>query len=67
MMPHTPRIGFQIGAGDPFWVQVREVIWQRAQTLPVEIVEIDIERLACSRPTSRWRRSKISSSRNWMR
>src|SRR5689334_21422143 len=42
-MPHTPRIGLQIGTGDPFWVQVREVMWQRAQALPVEVVEIDLE------------------------
>jgi signal transduction histidine kinase/ABC-type sugar transport system substrate-binding protein/AraC-like DNA-binding protein len=42
-MPHTPRIGIQIGQGDPFWVQVREVMWQRAQALPVEVVEIDLE------------------------
>src|SRR4051794_40351993 len=41
-MRHTPRIGLQIGPGDPFWVQVREVIWQQAQRLPVEIVEVDI-------------------------
>ncbi len=42
-MPHTPRVGIQIGPGDPFWVQVREVMWQRAQALPVEVVEIDLE------------------------
>ena len=42
-MPHTSRIGIQIGPGGPFWVQMREVMWQRAQALPVEVVEIDLE------------------------
>src|SRR5262245_66529868 len=39
-MSHTIRIGIQIGHEEPFWVQVREVIWQRAQTLAVELIEI---------------------------
>src|SRR5262245_15002113 len=39
-MSHTIRIGIQIGHEEAFWVQVREVIWQRAQTLAVELIEI---------------------------
>ncbi|HEX9370599.1 MAG TPA: ATP-binding protein [Roseiflexaceae bacterium] len=42
-MPHTPRIGIQIEHVDPFWVQVREVMWQRAQTLSAELIEIGIQ------------------------
>src|SRR5215470_7451514 len=42
-MSRTMRIGFQIGHDEPFWVQVREVIWQRAQTIAVELIEITIE------------------------
>jgi signal transduction histidine kinase/ABC-type sugar transport system substrate-binding protein/AraC-like DNA-binding protein len=41
-MPDRPRIGIQIGPDDPFWVQVREVIWQRAQACSIELVEIAI-------------------------
>jgi signal transduction histidine kinase/ABC-type sugar transport system substrate-binding protein/AraC-like DNA-binding protein len=40
---HTPRIGIQIDYEDPFWVQVSEVMWQRAQTLSAELVEIDVQ------------------------
>src|SRR5215210_8014181 len=43
MMPHTPRIGIQIGHEDPFWVQVREVMWQRARSLDLELIEIVIQ------------------------
>lgn len=42
-MPHTPRIGIQIEHDDPFWVQVREVMWQRAQALAAELIEINIQ------------------------
>ncbi len=42
-MPHTPRIGIQIEHEDPFWVQVREVMWQRAQTLSAELIEITVQ------------------------
>jgi signal transduction histidine kinase/AraC-like DNA-binding protein len=42
MMPHIPRIGILIGPGDPFWVQIREVLSQRASTLPAELIEIDL-------------------------
>ncbi len=42
-MAHTPRIGIQIELDDPFWVQVREVMWQRAQTLAAELVEVNIQ------------------------
>jgi signal transduction histidine kinase/AraC-like DNA-binding protein/ABC-type sugar transport system substrate-binding protein len=36
----TVRLGIQIGPGDPFWVQVRERIWQRAQSRSIELVEL---------------------------
>jgi ABC-type sugar transport system substrate-binding protein len=42
-MSRTIRIGILIAPGDPFWAQVHEVIWQRAQTLAVELIEITIE------------------------
>ncbi len=42
-MSRTIRIGIQIGHDEPFWVQVREVIWQRARTLAVELIELTIE------------------------
>lgn len=42
-MPHTLRIGIQIEHVDPFWVQVREVMWRRAQTLSAELIEINIQ------------------------
>src|SRR5262245_578178 len=44
MMPRTPRIGIQIGPGDPFWVQVREVLSQRALTIAADLVEVDFQR-----------------------
>lgn len=45
-MPHRRRIGMQIGPGDPYWVQVRELIGQRAQTLSLNLVEVDIQHSA---------------------
>ena len=45
-MSRTIRIGIQIGHDEPFWAQVHEVIWQRAQTIAVELIEITIEESA---------------------
>jgi signal transduction histidine kinase/AraC-like DNA-binding protein/ABC-type sugar transport system substrate-binding protein len=42
IMPQTFRIGSQIGPYDPFWVQVREAVNQRAQQLCLELVPIEI-------------------------
>ncbi len=42
-MPHTPRIGVQIDHTDPFWVQVREAIWQQGGSRSVEVVEVAIQ------------------------
>ena len=42
MTRHIPRVGLQIGAGAPAWVQVREVLWQQARKLPLDLVEVDI-------------------------
>jgi signal transduction histidine kinase/ABC-type sugar transport system substrate-binding protein/AraC-like DNA-binding protein len=39
------RIGTQVWPDDPFWVQVREAIRQRAQQLAVDLVAIVIENL----------------------
>ena len=36
------RIGTRTGSADPFWVQLRESIHQRAQQLGVDLVEIDL-------------------------
>ena len=30
-MSHRLRIGSRIGSADPFWVQVREAVYQKAQ------------------------------------
>jgi signal transduction histidine kinase/AraC-like DNA-binding protein/ABC-type sugar transport system substrate-binding protein/DNA-binding response OmpR family regulator len=35
----------QIGAGDPFWVQVREAIFERARQLSVKLVPIDLDEM----------------------
>ncbi|HWQ16170.1 MAG TPA: hypothetical protein VNL77_25440, partial [Roseiflexaceae bacterium] len=49
-MSHVPRIGARIGSADPFWVQVREAVYQRAQHLGLDLVEVDLGRtLALSR------------------
>jgi signal transduction histidine kinase/AraC-like DNA-binding protein/ABC-type sugar transport system substrate-binding protein len=42
---HRLRIGAQVGTGDPFWVQVREAVYERAQQLAIELVPIDIDDL----------------------
>lgn len=42
-MTHILRIGIQISPTDPFWVQVHEVMWQRAQQLSLELVEVTIQ------------------------
>lgn len=41
-MYHTLRIGSQIGSYDPFWVQVREAVYQKAQQLHVNLIPIEI-------------------------
>jgi len=41
---HTLRIGARIGSADPFWVQARESVHQRAQQLGIVLVPIDIGR-----------------------
>src|SRR5690242_19744704 len=41
-MYHTLRIGSQIGSYDPFWVQVREAVYQKAQQLQVNLIPIEI-------------------------
>src|ERR671919_1075625 len=41
-MPQAFRIGSQIGPYDPFWVQVREAVNQRAQQLDLQLIPIEI-------------------------
>ncbi len=41
-MSHRLRIGSRIGSADPFWVQVRDAVYQKAQQLAVDLVPIDI-------------------------
>jgi len=41
-MAHTLRIGSQIGPADPFWVQVREAVYQKAQQLAINLIPIEI-------------------------
>ncbi len=41
-MSHIVRIGCQIGSYDPFWVQVREAIYQKSQQLNIILVPIEI-------------------------
>ena len=47
-MAHTYRIGAQLASGDPFWVLVREAIYQRASQLDVSLIllEYDLTPLA---------------------
>lgn len=37
------RIGSRIGSADPFWVQLRESVYQKAQQLGTTLVEIDFD------------------------
>jgi signal transduction histidine kinase/AraC-like DNA-binding protein/ABC-type sugar transport system substrate-binding protein len=46
LVSHTVRIGSRVGSADPFWVQVREAVHQRAQQLPIELLSIDIDQAA---------------------
>ncbi len=41
-MSHILRIGSQIGAYDPFWIQIREAVHQQAQRLGVNLIQIEI-------------------------
>ena len=41
-MSHRLRIGSRIGSADPFWVQVREAVYQKAQQLAIDLVPIDV-------------------------
>src|SRR5262245_54946163 len=42
LVSHRLRIGSRIGSADPFWVQVRESVRQKAQQLTIDLVSIDI-------------------------
>lgn len=42
-MSRTFRIGVHIDAGDPFWVQVREAVVQRAQQPIIDVFPIDLD------------------------
>lgn len=47
-MPETPlpkviRIGVQLVSADPFWVLVREGIYQRAEQLQIDLVPVEVE------------------------
>lgn len=42
MNTHTVRVGFGIRPGDPFWVQVREAVEQRAQELDLTLVPVPL-------------------------
>jgi signal transduction histidine kinase/AraC-like DNA-binding protein/ABC-type sugar transport system substrate-binding protein len=42
LVSHRLRIGSRIGSADPFWVQVREAVYQKAQQLAIDLVPIDI-------------------------
>ena len=37
---NTVRVGFGLRPGDPFWVQVRESVQQRAQELDMTLVPV---------------------------
>ena len=41
-MTDSVRIGFALRPGDPFWVQVREAVQQRAQDLGVTLVPVNL-------------------------
>jgi signal transduction histidine kinase/AraC-like DNA-binding protein/ABC-type sugar transport system substrate-binding protein len=42
-MSRTFRIGVQIGVEDPFWVQVREAVYERALQRAVDVFPLDID------------------------
>jgi hypothetical protein len=42
-MSPPQRLGFNISPAEPFWVQVREAVLQRAQELDVELIPINAE------------------------
>ncbi|MBN1119770.1 MAG: substrate-binding domain-containing protein [Anaerolineae bacterium] len=41
-MKQTCRIGSQIGSYDPFWVQIREAVDQKAQEMGLKLIPIEI-------------------------
>ncbi|HOT90624.1 MAG TPA: ATP-binding protein [Anaerolineae bacterium] len=41
-MAHTLRIGVAIDSNDPYWAQVREAAYARAQTLSLDLVSINL-------------------------
>jgi signal transduction histidine kinase/ABC-type sugar transport system substrate-binding protein/AraC-like DNA-binding protein len=55
-MARAFRIGSQIGPYDPFWVQVREAVLQKAQQLGLQLVPIEI----AGRPNSLTPEEQIS-------
>jgi signal transduction histidine kinase/AraC-like DNA-binding protein/DNA-binding LacI/PurR family transcriptional regulator len=40
---HTLRLGIRIDSVDPFWVQVRETVYQHAQQWALDVVSIDVD------------------------
>jgi signal transduction histidine kinase/ABC-type sugar transport system substrate-binding protein/AraC-like DNA-binding protein len=49
-MSQTFRIGSYIGPFDPFWIQLREEVNQKAQQLGLELIPIEIAKLPRSLP-----------------
>ena len=41
-MPQTFRIGSEINPADPYWVQVREAAFEKAQELSVELIAVSM-------------------------
>src|SRR5687768_11132851 len=41
-MSYNVRVGIHIGPVDPFWVQVREGVYDKAQQLPIDFIPIDV-------------------------
>ncbi len=41
-MSHTLRIGSAIDPVDPYWVQVREAAYERAEQLPLDLISINL-------------------------
>jgi len=45
------RVGFGLAPGDPFWVQVREAVQRRADTLGIELIPLTVPTAALSDDT----------------
>ena len=65
-MTLRPRIGVRIGPADPYWVQMREVVWNQLRRLDADPYEIDLSYARAVSPSDQqaWVKTLLSYGLN---